>query len=75
MITPQAAELVAADRIATDRIAERQQAAATARPAALARCCQPGTWVRVGQCVGAAVSQVRDAVGRGRPTPACCAGA
>ncbi|MGY1771767.1 hypothetical protein [Blastococcus sp. SYSU D00813] len=66
MITPEVAQLVAADRTAA-----LQRAATSARLAAIARCCRPGRWARATRrAVQAAVRLRRGHV----PAAVCCAG-
>ena len=69
MISPQVAQLIAADRMA-----EAQRHAAAARLAALARCCRPTTWGRAARRATTAVLQLRDALRRGRSATAPCCG-
>lgn len=66
MIAPQVADLIAADRMA-----ERQRHAATARLAAIARCCRPSTWTRAARHLTRAAARLR--AGRSVAGP-CCAG-
>ena len=69
MLTPYAAQL-----IANDRAAALQRSAATARLAALARCCRPSTWVRATRHVIAAGVRLRAALPPARSGAApCCA--
>ncbi|MGY1672019.1 hypothetical protein [Geodermatophilus sp. SYSU D00710] len=69
MLTPYVAQL-----IADDRATELQRHAATARLAALARCCRPSIWVRAIRRVTAAAVRLRAALPRVRPgAAACCA--
>jgi hypothetical protein len=67
MITPHAAQLIAADRTA-----EMQRSAHTARLAALVRCCRPTAWVRATRRAIAAATRVREAL-RPDPSATCCA--
>jgi hypothetical protein len=69
MLTTQAAQLIAADRMA-----EAQRHAAAARLAAIARCCRPSTWARTGRRAAAGVTRLLAAVRGDRPIAApCCA--
>lgn len=69
MLTPYAAQLLAGDRAV-----ELQRHAATARLAALARCCRPSTWVRATRRVTAATIRLRAALPAVRSGAApCCA--
>jgi hypothetical protein len=69
MITAQVAQLIAADRAV-----ELQRHAATARLAALARCCRPSTWARTARRATGAMARLRAAF---RPDQSvavpCCA--
>ncbi|WP_222272164.1 hypothetical protein [Modestobacter marinus] len=67
MITPEVAQMVAADRAA-----QLQRAAASARLAAIARCCRPSHWAQAASRVVRAMSRLqRERV----PAGVCCAGA
>ena len=71
MMTPEVAQL-----IASDRSAQLHRAAATARLAAIARCCRPGAVARLAGSAAAAVARLRTSPRRGRTAGAvCCAGA
>ena len=71
MITPEVAQLVAADRSA-----QLHRAVTSARLAALARCCRPSRWARVVRRAGEALATLRVTLHRDRaPAAACCAGA
>lgn len=69
MITPDVAQLIAADRSA-----QLQRAATSARLAALARCCQPSHWAngarRAGQALTGWRTRLRRDAVRGT---GCCA--
>lgn len=67
MIAPQLAEL-----IVTDRMADRQRSAATARLAAIAHCCRPSTWARTARRIRAASARAATVLRRRTPTQ-CCA--
>lgn len=67
MLSPYVAQL-----IAEERIAERQRYAASARLAAIARCCRPSAWTRTADRISQAAARLR----RPRPVTAqCCAAA
>lgn len=66
MIAPQVAELIAADRIA-----EWQRHAATARLAAIARCCRLSTWTRAARHLTRTLTRLRAARSVAGP---CCPG-
>jgi hypothetical protein len=69
VLTPQVAELIAADRIA-----ERQRHAHAAYLAALARCCQHSAWGRAARRVAQGLNRLRGAARRDRhAVAACCA--
>jgi hypothetical protein len=68
MTTPYTTELLAADR---SRELRRQ--AATARLAALARCCRPSAWGRAARRATTAVLRLRAALRPGQPAATCCA--
>lgn len=70
MITPEVAQLVAADRTA-----RFQQAAVSARLAAIARCCRPRHWEEAVRRVDQAATRLRMALRRDRISAVCCAGA
>jgi hypothetical protein len=67
VLTPQVAELIAADRIA-----ERQRHASAARLAALARRCRPSTWGRAARRLAQGLDRLRCAVGRDQHVAAAC---
>jgi hypothetical protein len=67
MMTPQVAQLIAADRIA-----ERQRAGCAARLAALARCCRPSSWTRLARRAARTADRLRDAVRRDRTGAVPC---
>jgi hypothetical protein len=67
MITPEVAQLLAADRSA-----QLQRAVTSARLVALARCCRSSHWGQVARRAAQALTGLRhDRV----PVAACCAGA
>lgn len=59
---------ITAQLIAEERSAELQRHAATARLAAIARCCQPSTWARAARRTAAAFAALR----RDRSAAAAC---
>jgi hypothetical protein len=68
MTTPYMTEVLAADR---SRELRRQ--AATARLAALARCCQPSAWGRAARRAATVALRLRAALRPDRPAATCCA--
>jgi hypothetical protein len=51
-----------------------RRAACDSRLTALARCCRPSTWVRVGRRLGATASDLRGSLARRHPaSPDACA--
>ncbi len=71
MTTPLTTQL-----IVEEHRTELLRSAATARLAAIARCCRPSTWARAARRAGEIVSRARAALRLGGADAAvCCAGA